>query len=231
VNGVHDVAGIAGHGPVKHTAEEPVFEQDWERAAFAMFVPSLLAGLNLDEIRHGIEKMPPAEYLTAPYYEHWVHTFTQNLLDKGVISEKDLEDRLRLYREDPDAPLPVRQDPGQVQMHLGILATGASTRMPVDGPAGFSAGDSVRVKNLYPEGHTRLAAYVRGKTGVVDRVQGSFLYPDSHAHGQGPDPRYVYNVRFRAADLWGDEASAPNEAVYVDLWEPYLEATGRGATT
>ena len=225
MNGVHDVAGVAGYGPVNHTTDEPVFTADWERAAFAMFVPSLLAGLNLDEIRHGIERMPPVEYLTSPYYEHWVHTFARNLLDKGVISEQELDEKLRLYRERPDTPLPDRQDPAQVQMHLGILATGASTRMPVEAPARFSAGQTVRVRNLYQQGHTRLAGYVRGKTGVVERVQGSFLYPDSHAHGQDPDPQYVYSVRFRAADLWGDETSAPNETVYVDLWEPYLEAT------
>jgi nitrile hydratase len=29
-------------------------------------------------------------------------------------------------------------------------------------------------------------------------------------------------VRFEARELWGDDA-APRDAVYIDLWEPYIE--------
>jgi nitrile hydratase len=29
-------------------------------------------------------------------------------------------------------------------------------------------------------------------------------------------------VRFEARELWGDDAE-PHDAVYIDLWEPYIE--------
>jgi nitrile hydratase subunit beta len=228
MNGVHDLGGMEGLGPVNPPKEEPVFRADWERTAFTLFVPSVLAGLNLDEFRHGIEKMHPAEYLTSPYYEHWVHTIEKNLIEKGVITEKELSDRVAQYRQNPDAPLPDRKDPDQVELHLAIMRSGASTRMPTDATPRFKAGDAVIVKNAHPSGHTRMARYLRGKRGVIDRVYDSFIFPDSNAHRQGENPQYVYSVRFDAAHVWGKETSEPNETIYFDLWEPYLEPASAG---
>ena len=52
---------------------------------------------------------------------------------------------------------------------------------------------------------------------------GIFLLPDTNAHG-GPDkPQHVYNVRFSARELWGEDAPA-NDCVYIDcsmiIWIP-----------
>jgi len=44
----------------------------------------------------------------------------------------------------------------------------------------------------------------------------------SGAHRLGDQPHHVYSVRFEARELWGD-ATAPRDAVYIDLWEPYIE--------
>jgi nitrile hydratase len=65
---------------------------------------------------------------------------------------------------------------------------------------------------------------VRGKTGIVDRVQGVFVFPDTNAHFLGESPQHVYSVRFEARELWG-EAATSLDSVYVDLWEDYLGAT------
>lgn len=226
MNGVHDLGGTEGLGPVAplKEGEEPRFYADWERAVFAMLVPSLLAGVNLDEFRHGIERMHPAEYLSSRYYEHWLHTYETNLTAKGIIDRTELEEKIRYYRENPDAPLPERQDPGQTKTLLEVLHAGASTKMPRDGEPQFKVGQTVRVKNQHPSGHTRMARYLRGKQGVVDRVYDSFVFPDTNAKGEGENPQFVYSVRFQAQEVWGAETSEPNEAIYFDLWEPYLDA-------
>ena len=72
--------------------------------------------------------------------------------------------------------------------------------------------------------HTRVARYIRGKQGVVYRVYDSFVFPDTNARREGENPQYVYSVRFKAKDIWGEHTGEPNEAIYFDLWEPYLEA-------
>ncbi|HKN40424.1 MAG TPA: nitrile hydratase subunit beta [Acidimicrobiia bacterium] len=226
MNGVHDLGGTEGLGRVAPTkeGEEPVFYSDWERAVFAMLVPSLLAGINLDEFRHGIERMHPAEYLSSRYYEHWLYTMEKNLIEKGVIDAKELEERTRYYLENPGAPLPARQDAEQTRSLLEIMRAGVSTRMPKQGDPQFKPGQPVRVKNYHPSGHTRLARYLRGKLGIVDRVYDSFVFPDTNSKLEGENPQHVYSVRFDAQEVWGPETSEPAEMIYFDFWEPYLEA-------
>ena len=86
----------------------------------------------------------------------------------------------------------------------------------------FQVGDRVKAKNLNPSGHTRLPRYVRGRVGVIDRSYGTFVYPDTNAHGGGEQPQPLYSVRFDAVELWGP--SAPEkDSLYIDLWEDYLE--------
>ena len=86
----------------------------------------------------------------------------------------------------------------------------------------FRVGDRVIVRNLHPAGHTRVPRYVRGKTGIVDRDHGVFVFPDTSAHGQGDKPQHVYCVRFAARELWGPSASE-REALYIDLWDDYMD--------
>jgi nitrile hydratase len=64
---------------------------------------------------------------------------------------------------------------------------------------------------------------VRGKAGSIERVHGVFVFPDTHAHFLGESPQHLYSVRFEAQELWGTGSRA-RDAVYVDLWEDYLDA-------
>ena len=80
----------------------------------------------------------------------------------------------------------------------------------------------MRAKKINPAGHTRLPRYARGNVGVVDRIHGAHVFPDSNAHFRGENPQHLYSVRFSARELWG-EAAAARDAVYIDLWEDYLE--------
>ena len=91
-----------------------------------------------------------------------------------------------------------------------------------DAPAIFRPGDRVRTKNINPPTHTRLPRYVRGHAGVVERVNGCHVFPDTAAHGLGENPQWLYTVRFAGRELWGERADATS-TVSVDAWESYLE--------
>ena len=103
-----------------------------------------------------------------------------------------------------------------------VMAGGSARRDAAGVEARFKVGDAVMARDIHPRGHTRLARYVRGKPGVIDRVQGVFVFPDSNAMGQGEQPGTLYAVRFEAAELWGDAAGG-KDAVYIDLWDVYLD--------
>ncbi len=105
-----------------------------------------------------------------------------------------------------------------------IFAGGSARRASEGAAARFAPGDRVRARNIHPAGHTRLPRYARGREGVVDRVHGVFVFPDSNAMGKGEQPHPLYSVRFEGRELWGDEAPA-RDALYLDLWEAYLEPT------
>ena len=224
MNGVHDLGGLDGLGAIDPPAEEPVFHSEWEKRVFAMFIPFASAGLNLDQFRHGIEKLHPVDYLCGRYYEHWLHTIEDGLLAKGVIDERELEERTRHYLENPEAPLPERGDPEQAEQFIQLYRAGASTRRESDKQPTFKAGDRVRVRNINPTGHTRSARYLRGKEGVVERVYEAFVFPDTNAREEGENPQPVYNVRFSAAEVWGTARDGEGHTIHFDLWEPYLEA-------
>jgi len=98
----------------------------------------------------------------------------------------------------------------------------ASARRPDAVVARFAVGQKVRARNMNPVGHTRLPRYARGKTGVIDRNHGVFLFPDTTAHFLGEKPQHVYSVRFSARELWGEEAK-PQDGIYLDLFDDYLE--------
>ena len=102
-----------------------------------------------------------------------------------------------------------------------MLAPGVTEAGPgVDEPR-FGASDRVRVRDWHPPGHTRCPGYVRGKTGMVVRLDGNYSVPDIEAHGTGRRHEPTYSVRFDAADLWHD--GQDGVSVHVDLWDSYLE--------
>lgn len=105
---------------------------------------------------------------------------------------------------------------------LAATAAGASARVNHPVVAQFVIGERVRVRNLNPAAHTRLPRYVRGKLGTIERDHGVFVFPDTHAAGQGQKPQHVYLVRFTAQERWGPQAPA-NDPLLIDLWDDYLD--------
>jgi len=231
VNGVHDLGGTDGLGAVVAPATEPVWHHEWEKAAFALFATNFRAGLfGVDAFRWGIEQMPPAEYLTSGYYEHWVHTAEHYAFKAGLFDEAELDARTQFFLDNPDAPMPDTKDPDLLAFVDAAVKHGAPAKRESDNVAKYKVGDTVRVIDDAPRGHTRKARYVRGKTGVITLAHGTFIYPDSAGNGGGDAPEHVYTVRFTNSELWGAEAAERNGVVHFDVWEPYITpASSAGA--
>ena len=224
MNGIHDLGGMHGMGPVEIETDEPVFHSEWERRIFALTLASgYLGKWNLDMSRYAREQMPPAEYLATSYYEHWLWGLELLLSRFGLVKPEELQARLRKATE----PRPAAAPPSDVRVleaadALRVLRDPRGARMDDDVAPRFMRGDRVRARTTNPTGHTRLPRYARGRQGVIDRDQGVWIFPDTHASSQGKNPQHVYSVRFAAQELWGPEAS-PRDSVYVDLWDDYLE--------
>ena len=224
MNGIHDLGGMDGFGPIERDTDAPVFESEWERRVFALFLPTALAsGMAVDEFRHAIEHMEPATYLRTSYYEHWLHAFEATLLERGLVAKEELAAGRALAGRGAAQPALRAADVA------AVVASGSSSRRDAVAPPRFRRGQAVRARNLHPRGHTRLPRYVRGVEGCVVEDRGVFAFPDAVAHGRRDAAERVYSVRFLAGALWGEEA-ARDDALYIDLFEPYLEeATGTGA--
>jgi len=222
MNGVHDLGGMDGFGPVTRENDEPTFHSDWERRVFGMLLATLGQGIyNLDEMRHAIERMSPADYLGSSYYEHWLAGLERILEEKGRLPRAEIEARIRDLASASPPPLAERSNPELAEGLAQAVQVGAPSSRG-KGRARFRAGSPVRVRKMNPSGHTRCPRYVRGALGTIERVHEKFVFPDANAHGRGNRPEVLYTVAFEASELWGAEAGGRGK-VYVDLWESYLE--------
>jgi nitrile hydratase beta subunit len=223
MNGIHDVGGADGFGPIRVDEDEPVWHAEWEKAAFSFFPQAALAGyFNLDEFRASMERIPPVEYLTSTYYQHWVHAFEEYLTRHDASFPDELDKRTEQYLTDPSTPLPATVNHELAETIAAMAYAGASCRREIDRAPQFEVGDRVRVSSTVPVHHTRKAGYVRGAVGVVTAWHGSWVFPDTNAHGGGEQPDHVYSVSFRAEDLFGAGIGDPHSTNIIDLWEPYL---------
>lgn len=219
MNGVHDLGGMHGFGPVVPEQNEPVFHSDWEKRMFAMALTAMGRRVcNVDEFRRAIENMPPASYLAATYYEKWLHAIEALLVEKGVATREEIAAGHAATPGSAKATGPLG-DGGEVE---SFDSSAVKLRFDKSYKPRFKVGDRVVARNFNPEHHTRLPRYARGKRGVVRYDHGVFVFPDTHAHGKGAKPQHVYTVAFEAEELWGPDRNE-RASVYLDCWDDYLE--------
>ena len=70
------------------TAEHDYSE--WEQRVDALVVLMRRHGLTVDESRKNIEALPPGDYDRMSYYERWIASLAQTLLQRGVITSDEL---------------------------------------------------------------------------------------------------------------------------------------------
>lgn len=226
-SGVHDLGGTIGFGPIpidgsRDQVQGP-FHAAWEARAFAVtqFAQGL-SGFNTDAFRHGIEREDPETYRRIDYWSKWVRNAERMLVEGGVLAADAVDARLAGARSVGQPERTTDAVPPQQRSSQAAPAL----------PPRFEVGDRVRVRPKRTDGgHTRLPGYVEGKVGTVVLANGGWIYPDTHAHGRGLDPQWVYVVEFAATDLWPTVESGTDEShaggrphtVRIDLFEPYLE--------
>jgi nitrile hydratase len=202
MDGMHDLGGRQGFGPVRHSSTAVVFHAEWEKRANALLALAVKHGIfNMDEYRHAIERMEPRHYVSAGYYERSLTGLLTLLVEKGVVAREELE---RLA----GGPIPLSR-------------ASAAGRPNAPRRDRFKPGDRVRVKEEFVPGHIRMPAYIRGKTGVVVAESPAYPFPDAHAHAVEAADEPTYDVQFRAEDLWSNDADPA--LVHVGVFQSYLE--------
>jgi nitrile hydratase beta subunit len=217
MNGVHDMGGQHGMGPVHHEKNEPVFHDQWEARVYALTrAMRAWRKWSLDSDRHAIEVMDPVDYLRMSYYERWLARLEAQVVRYGLVTKDELDTGKAAAGSEKAKP------PFTVATSSGWMTRGLPTSHdPAVRPL-FKAGQRVRARNMHPIGHTRLPRYARGKVGIITRDHGVYIFPDTSAHAQGEKRQHVYSVRFPARELWGPLASS-RDSVCIDMWDDYLE--------
>jgi nitrile hydratase subunit beta len=219
MNGIHDMGGMHNLGQIRQEENEPVFHEAWEGRVYAINRALGAWGKwNIDASRHGIELLPPVDYLRMSYYEKWLARTSTLLVQRGLVTSEEIE-------SGRPAPGSHKATPTLTAEAATAIAgnRGSYMRPDAKATARFRVGDRVRARNINPTGHTRLPRYARAKQGTVIRHHGIFVFPDTNAHFLGEQPQHLYSVRFTAQELWGKDAS-PNDSVHLDLWDSYLDA-------
>ena len=216
MDGVHDLGGREGFGPIDVDEREVPFHHSWEGRMWSMAMLVWVADWTIDWWRHVRERIEPADYLTCRYFDQWMQMQTAALIDSGILTLEEV-----ISADLASAP----KLNGSAIRRSDVVAMVASlTRdysRKTDVPPTFARGDSVRARSMGSAGHTRLPAYVRGRAGVVHAHHGAHVFPDASARGEEM-AEHLYSVAFRADALW-PEASGRPDRIFLDLWESYLE--------
>lgn len=202
MDGIHDMGGRQGFGRIRYALKAQTFHEPWEKRVNALYSLAVKAGIfNMDEYRHAIERMEPRHYLSASYYERSLTSLATLCVEKGILTQEELERRAQ-----GQFPLSMPSAPGR-----GNVPTRQT----------FKPGDKVRVRTDHVPGHVRMPGYIRGKTGVVVSESPKYPFPDAHAHGIHAEDEPTYDVRFNAGELWPNDAEPAH--VHVGVFQSYLE--------
>jgi nitrile hydratase subunit beta len=216
MNGIHDMGGMQGLGSMKVEKNEPVFHARWESRVIAMRRAVAASGKITLGLREAIESIPAADYLRMSYYERWFTALIEQLVASDLVTRAEIERGKRAKGSVKATPA---LKPAEAAT-LSLRVSGAMLKMEV--APRFKAGQRVRARNINPIGHTRLPRYARGRVGVIEQDRGVQAFPDTSLPAPVENAQHVYSVRFTARELWGEGVS-PRDAVYLDLWDHYLE--------
>jgi nitrile hydratase beta subunit len=217
MNGIHDLGGMDGFGPVEPERDEPVFHATWEGRVMAINRAMGAAGAwNIDMARAAREALPPGVLVTSSYYQKWQGAMEKQVVAAGLVGADELAAG---HASTPARPLP--RPPLRAEAVDRVMTRGSFARPATSEPL-FHAGDRVRTKNINPETHTRLPRYARNHLGTIERVQGFHVFPDRSALGDDSAAAWLYTVVFEARELWGEDAD-PTLKISIEAFEPYLE--------
>lgn len=217
MDGVHDLGGMQGFGPVDVDHGGHVQMAEWESRMWAISRTTGAPDWTIDWWRHIIERLPPDVYLTIPYFEKWMLTYSTGFITSNIVIAEEV---VSGHAAQP-ALTPAEFSLADV---LDQLRNGASsTREEISDPPRFKVGETVTTVVDVPVNHTRLPRYARGRRGEIIAHRGAYILADLNAHGIQKHEHH-YTVAFAAQELWGPAASA-RDTVRLDLWESYFVQT------
>jgi nitrile hydratase len=221
MDGIHDLGGKQGFGPINAQPYGKAFSEHWEAAVFSMLRAAQACGAvtNTDQFRYAVERIDPIAYLTHGYYGRWLGALENMLVEAGTITTEELSARAVALGGDPAARVAARPDS---RFHPPPPPSGEGARRPLARAPRFRVGQRVLTSAETTSGHTRLPAYARNRRGVITAHHDGWVFPDTNAMGDGEAPTHLYTVAFDGLELWGPE-SEPGVVVHLDLFEPYLK--------
>ena len=215
MDGIHDLGGKHGFGPVDVNEPEEQFHEPWEaRVRSIVNAMSRAPDWNLDWFRHCRELIDPVDYLSRPYFDQWAQTYSAMLINSGWATLGEVVSG-RATSAPENAPTPMSAEAAKARKF-----SANTFDAPVDLPPAFDIGQAVTAGTDVTTGHTRLPAYVRGRRGQVADYHGAHVLPDANALNVKRH-EHLYTVEFNATDLW-PEAANSTDTVSLNLWESYL---------
>jgi nitrile hydratase subunit beta len=88
----------------------------------------------------------------------------------------------------------------------------------------LATGMRVRVRRADPPGHLRTPWYIRGHTGIIERLCGAFANPEELAYNRSGLPKQpLYRVRFRQHEVWPEYRGSAEDVIEVEIYQHWLE--------
>ena len=218
MDGIHDLGGKQGYGPIDTDDGETPFHHDWEGREWGIAQCARTPNITIDWWRHCRELIMPGDYLERPYFDSWAQTDFSTYIEAGWMTLQDID-----KAASGASPAPVDDAPPALTLEQVLAEDRAHAfrfDAEIDAEPAFAVGQAVITASHGNAGHTRLPQYARGRRGVIEACHGAHVFPDLSAKGEEVH-QYCYSVVFSAAELWAEAEGSPDK-VYLDLWESYL---------
>ena len=241
MDGIHDLGGMHGFGPVRVERDEPVFHARWEGRVYALtgatggsFAP------NIDKFRHAIERMDPVEYLSAGYYGRWLRAIETRLVEAGELAPGAVD---RLARELARKTARERRQPAAANLRQAQRSR--RRRRPEQPPiqrrnesptarARGSGARSIERRDSTPATPCARATSIPPVTRACPATSAASEGASrrSTPPTSSPTPTRTTSARSRStctasrsrAKSCGAPEAEPGTSVHLDLFEPYLES-------
>ncbi len=218
MDGIHDLGGKEGYGPIEVDDDESPFHEDWEGREWGIAQCARTPGITIDWWRHCRELIMPEDYLGRPYFDSWAQTDLSTYIESDWISLEEITAGKSLAADvdhgEPATAMTLKQVLQEDHDHAVRFDA------EIEIPPVFAVGQEVITSRHGNSGHTRLPQYARDRRGTVHAYNGAHVFPDLSAQGEEVH-QHCYNVMFEASELW-PEAPWSQDKVFLDLWESYL---------
>ena len=217
MDGVHDLGGREGFGPIVDKADDKAVPR---RLGDARLRHQAGVGLGqswtIDWFRHCRELTDPVDYLTRPYFDQWLTTLAAQMIDEGYLTLDEIKRGAATFAPKPSRPPQTAEAArASVKTTRGVSLSASMRRRASRLAKGCAAGSTA------PPATRACPDTCGAGRGIIHAHHGGHVLPDASARGEERG-EHLYTVSFASSGLW-PEAKGSADRVFVDLWESYLE--------